>query len=38
MYESKCKILEVSRRIEMIYDKVNNIFSPRDIAKCLCLI
>jgi hypothetical protein len=38
MYASKCKIQEVSREIEKIYDRLNSIFSPRDIAKCLCLI
>lgn len=38
LYDSKCKIQEVARRIEKIYDRVNSIFSPRDIAKCLCLI
>lgn len=24
--------------MEMIYDKMNSVFSPRDVAKCLCLI
>ena len=38
MYASKCKIQEISRKIEKIYDRLHSIFSPRDIAKCLCLI
>ena len=38
MYAAKCKIQEVSRNIEKIYDRLHSIFSPRDIAKCLCLI
>lgn len=37
-YNMKLKILESSRRMEMIYDRLNETFSPREIAKCLCLI
>lgn len=38
LYDSKCKIQQVARKIEKIYDRLNSLFSPRDIAKCLCLI
>jgi predicted DNA-binding protein YlxM (UPF0122 family) len=37
-YEMKLKIVESSRKMEMIYDRLNEAFSPREIAKCLCLI
>lgn len=37
-YDCKCKIVEASRKIEMTYDRLNHILSPREIAKCLCLI
>ncbi len=37
-YQIKCKIVAASRQVEMTYDRLNSILSPREIAKCLCLI
>ena len=34
----KVKVMECSRKIEMTYDRLNSIFSPREIGKSLCLI
>ena len=37
-YEIKCNLSKIARKMQQIYDKVHEILTPQQIAKCLCLL